>query len=208
MNRPIQLGVLISGGGTTLVNIHDKITGGQLEARIRCVVSSSKRAAGVDKARQLGYPVHVIGRKKYPDDDTYSAAINTVLAQYTIDLVVLAGFLKKYLPAEQFSTACINIHPALIPAFCGYGYYGMRVHEAVWQKGCRVSGCTVHLVTPEYDAGPIIIQKAVALKSKDSPEAIRAKVFALECQAMPEAIALFQQGRIRFEGTRAVIEDD
>ncbi len=203
----LKLGVLISGGGTTMLNLHEHIARGALAAEIVCVISSRSKAAGLERARELGYPAQFIGRRRFDSDEAFSHAIDAVLARHGVELVVLAGFLRKYLPGEAYAQATLNIHPALIPSFCGQGYYGMKVHEAVWRHGCRVSGCTVHLVDEEYDAGPIIIQKAVALDSRDSPEDIRRKVFALECEAYPEAIRLFIEKRIRFENGRAIIEE-
>ncbi|MDJ0841132.1 MAG: phosphoribosylglycinamide formyltransferase [Acidobacteriota bacterium] len=203
----MKLGILISGGGTTMINLHEQIQAGRLDAEIACVVSSRSKVAGVERARGLGYPTYFVGRKKYGSDEDYSRAVDEKLKAHGVQLVVLAGFLRKYLPGYPFQERTINIHPALIPAFCGHGYYGMKVHQAVWEKGCRVSGCTVHLVNDEYDAGPIILQKAVAVADKDTPEDIRRKVFEAECEAYPEAIRYFIQNRIRFEGNRAVIDE-
>lgn len=207
MNRPLNLAILISGGGTTLLNLHERIQQGKLQARMVCVVSSSARAAGVSRAQALGYAVQVVKPKRSEDPQSYSQRIHQVLASHDVDLIVLGGFLRLFYPPRSHVKACINIHPALIPAFCGKGYYGMRVHQAVWDKGCRVSGCTVHFVNEEYDAGAIIIQRAVNLSSTDDPEAIRAKVFAAECEALPEAINLFAEGRILWKEGRILIAD-
>lgn len=202
----LRLGVLISGGGTTMVNLHEAIEAGHLKAKIACVISSRRKAPGITKAQDRGYPTHILGRKGYDSDAAYSAAIDQILDQHQVDLVVLAGFLRRYLPPPRWSQRCINIHPALLPAFGGKGFYGRHVHEAVWQKGCKISGCTVHLVTNAYDQGPIIVQKAVAINHRDDPDSIARKVFALECQALPEAIGYFAANRIRFENGRAIIE--
>ena len=200
-----RIAVLISGGGTTFLNLHEKISAGSLQASIVGVVSSSSKAAGLSLARERGYPTFVVRRRKYADDHQFSQAIDHHLKACRPDLIVLGGFLKKYLPPAQWAERCINIHPALIPAFCGPGFYGMKVHQAVWARSSRVSGCTVHLVTPEYDAGPIIVQKTAALAPADSPEDIRRKVFEKECEALPEAIRLFIDRRVTFSNGRCLI---
>ena len=205
MNATLRLGVLISGGGTTFLNLHEHIQSGRLNAEIACVVSSRRKVAGVTRARDLGYPTFAVARSKYEDDAGFSSAITKILSDHGAELAVLAGFLKIYLPSGPFAQRCINIHPALIPAFCGKGFYGNRVHQAVWERSCKVSGCTVHLVNEHYDEGPIIVQKSCAIHDQDSPEDIRRKVFELECEALPEAITLFAEDRIRFEAGRSII---
>ena len=202
----LRLGILISGGGSTMLNLHERIKNGTLDAEIACVISSRSRVKGVERARNLGYPTFFVGRKKYDSDQAYSDAISVHLNEHQVDLVILAGFLRKYLPAARYKDRCLNIHPALIPSFCGKGFYGMKVHEAVWQNGNRITGCTVHLVDEEYDSGPIIVQKAVPVTSADTPEEIAARVFAAECEAYPEAIRYFIEDRIRLKNGRAWIE--
>lgn len=203
--RPLKIAVLISGSGTTLDNLHEKIKAGVLPAEIVQVVSSKSKAAGVAKAQNYGFATAVVARRKYESDEAFSTAIGDVVRQAGAELIVLGGFLKRFLPPQDYAERCINIHPSLIPAFCGAGFYGMRVHEAVWRKGCRVSGCTVHLVNEVYDEGPIIVQRAVELTHDDKVEDIRRKVFELECEALPEAISYFAENRIRFEAGRAVV---
>lgn len=204
--RPLKIAVLISGGGTTLDNLHAKIQAGDLAAEVVQVISSKTKAAGVAKARDYGYAVSVVSRRKYASDRDFSEAIGDLVRQAGAELIVLGGFLKMFLPPADYAERTINIHPSLIPAFCGAGFYGMRVHEAVWRKGCRVSGCTVHLVNEVYDEGPIIVQRAVELDHSDDAEAIRRKVFALECEALPEAIRYFAEGRITFRDGRAWVD--
>jgi formyltetrahydrofolate-dependent phosphoribosylglycinamide formyltransferase len=204
--QPLKIAVLISGGGTTLDNLHARIQVGQLNAEIVQVISSKSKAGGVAKAQGYGYSTKVIGRRKYASDEAFSEAIGDAVRQAGAQLIVLGGFLKRFLPPVDYAQRCINIHPSLIPSFCGAGYYGMRVHEAVWRKGCRVSGCTVHLVNEIYDEGPIIVQRAVALEDSDDPSDIQRKVFELECEALPLAISYFAEDRIRFENGRAVIQ--
>ncbi len=201
----MKLGILISGGGTTFLNLERHIREGQLAASIACVISSSTKAAGLERARALGYPATAVIRARYADDEAFSAALNAELQAHGAELVVLAGFLKRYLPAPAYHQRTLNIHPSLIPAFCGHGYYGMKVHEGVWARGCMVSGCTIHLVDAEYDAGPIVLQRTVALCGEDTPEDIRRKVFEAECEAYPEAIRLFVEDRIRIVDGRVLI---
>ena len=177
----LKLAVLLSGSGRTLDNFHDRIADRTLDARIEVVISNVADALGLTKARNYGYPAfHAVG----------NAAINAIMADYDIDLICLAGYLKLYEPPPELARAVLNIHPALIPAFCGAGFYGMRVHRAVKARGVKVSGCTVHFANEIYDEGPIVVQKCVALEDTDTPEDIAAKVFAMECEAFPEAINL------------------
>jgi phosphoribosylglycinamide formyltransferase-1 len=199
-----RLGILISGGGTTMLNLHRYISEGRLDAEIAVVISSKSKAKGVQRARDLGYPVEVVVRRKFDSDEAFSTAINQHLVAAKIDLVCLAGFLKLYLPGPSYRGRTLNIHPSLIPAFCGHGYYGMKVHEAVWQRGCRVSGCTVHLVNDQYDEGPILVQKVVEINPEDTPEDIQKKVAEKENEAYPEAIRMMIEDRVRIENSRMV----
>jgi phosphoribosylglycinamide formyltransferase 1 len=176
-----NMAVLLSGSGRTLDNFHERIVAGDLQAEIRVVVSNVAGVLGLEKAERYGYPAFFA-----KDND----AINRILANYDIDLIVLAGYLKLYTPPDSLRRAVLNIHPALIPSFCGAGYYGHHVHEAVKARGCTVSGCTVHFANEEYDAGPIVLQRCVALEDSDSPDEIAARVFAVECEVYPEAINL------------------
>jgi len=177
----LKLAVLLSGSGRTLDNFHDRIAEGSLNASVEVVISNVADALGLQKARNYGYPAfHAQGNQ----------AINAIIKEYDIDLVCLAGYLKLYEPPPDLARAVLNIHPALIPAFSGDGFYGMRVHRAVKAKGCKVSGCTVHFANEVYDEGPIVVQKCVALDDLDTPDDIAAKVFAKECEAFPEAINL------------------
>lgn len=175
----MKMAVLLSGSGRTLDNFHECLRNGAMGGSIEVVISNKAGVLGLEKARRYGYPAF-----HAPDND----AINAILAGYSIDLVLLAGFLKLYSPPPHLARAVLNIHPSLIPAFCGDGFYGMRVHRAAHARGVKVSGCTVHFANQEYDQGPIVVQKCVALDDGDSPEDIAAKVFAAECEAFPEAI--------------------
>jgi phosphoribosylglycinamide formyltransferase 1 len=174
-----KLAVLLSGSGRTLDNFHQRIVEGSLSAGIQVVISNVGDALGLVKAQRYGYPAFYCGDNR---------AINATLADYDIDIICLAGYLKLYVPPDKLSRAVINIHPALIPSFCGPGFYGHHVHEAVRRRGCTVSGCTVHFADAEYDHGPIILQRCVELGYDDDADTIAAKVFAVECQAFPEAI--------------------
>lgn len=174
-----KLAVLLSGSGRTLDNFHACVQAGTLAARIEVVVANVAGALGLEKAKRYGYPAF------YAKDNE---AINRILAEYDIDLIVLAGYLKLYTPPEPLRRCVLNIHPALIPSFCGAGFYGHHVHEAVKAKGCTVSGCTVHFANEFYDQGPIVLQRCVALDDNDTPDDIAARVFAVECETYPEAI--------------------
>jgi phosphoribosylglycinamide formyltransferase 1 len=176
-----KMAVLLSGSGRTLDNFHRKIEQGFLQGRIQVVISNQRNALGLEKAGSYGYPAFHAA-----DND----AINAVLKDFAVDLICLAGFLKLYAPPAHLRRAVLNIHPSLIPAFSGAGFYGMRVHRAVKARGVKVSGCTVHFADEEYDEGPIIVQKCVPLTEEDTAEDIAAKVFAAECEAYPEAINL------------------
>lgn len=171
----------MSGSGRTLDNFHDRIAAETMQGSIEVVVSNVDGVLGLDKAKKYGYPAFVAST---------SEETNNILADYNIELILLAGYLKLYTPPENLKRAVINIHPALIPSFCGDGFYGMRVHRAAKQRGVRVSGCTVHFANEIYDEGPIIVQKCVPVFAEDTPDDIAARVFEAECEAFPEAINL------------------
>jgi phosphoribosylglycinamide formyltransferase-1 len=179
-----KMAVLLSGSGRTLDNFHERIEAGSLKAEIKVVISNSKDALGLEKARNYGYPAFpAVGNE----------ATNAILKDYDINLICLAGYLKLYEPPPELQRCVLNIHPALIPSFCGDGFYGMRVHRAVHAKGCKVSGCTVHFANEIYDEGPIVVQKCVPLEDTDTPDDIASKVFEIECLAFPEAINLVDE---------------
>lgn len=205
MQGLIDLGVLISGTGRTLQNLIDKMQGGSLEARIRVVISSRPDAPGLERAKNHAIPRVVVDRGLYRDVETFSKAITGHLDSHGVDLVVLAGFNCLYKIPEKYLGRVMNIHPALIPSFCGKGYYGEKVHRAVLDSGAKVSGCTVHFADNSYDHGPIIIQRVVPVLDGDTPETLANRVFQEECIAYPEAIRLFQQGRLRIEGRKVSI---
>lgn len=175
----LKMAVLLSGSGRTLDNFHERIEAGSLQAQVQVVISNVADVLGLEKAENYGYPAFHAGSND---------AINSILKEYDVDIIALAGYLKLYTPPSSLSKAVINIHPSLIPAFCGDGFYGSRVHKAVKKRGCLVSGCTVHFANEIYDDGPIIYQQSVVLDYDDTPGDIATKVFAAECEAFPEAI--------------------
>ncbi|WP_010584970.1 phosphoribosylglycinamide formyltransferase [Schlesneria paludicola] len=202
LERPIRLAVLISGGGTTLMNLMAKIRQGELSAEIRVVLASRAECAGVKRAQELGLPCHVIARKTFESVADFSHAIFSQCRANEVDLVVCGGFLSLMTVPDDFLGRVINTHPALIPVFCGKGFYGHHVHEAVIARGVRISGCTIHFADNEYDHGPIIEQRAVPVLDSDTPDDLAARVFASECEALPEAIRRFASGQLEIDGSR------
>ena len=195
-----NIAVLVSGGGTNLQSILDAQDRGELgESRVTLVISSNPDAYALTRAAKHGIPTEVLVRRDFPDIAAYSAAIRDALLEAKADLVVLAGFMTiiDEQVFEAFPYQIINIHPALIPSFCGKGYYGLRVHEAALKKGVKLSGATVHFVIPECDAGPIILQKAVEVRDDDTPETLQKRIMAeAESELMPKAVRLFCEDRI------------
>ena len=205
MINKINLGVLLSGGGNTLQNFIDQIEKGKLNATIQVVISSKSDVVGLDRARKHGIPTAVVPYSNYKNVDAFSQAITAELDKYPIDLITLAGFVHFYKIPEKYKGKVMNIHPGLIPAFCGHNYYGSKVHEAVINYGAKVSGGTVHFADNVYDNGPIIIQRAVPVLEDDTPESLAVRVFKEECEAYPEAIRLFAAGRLKIEGRKVRI---
>ncbi len=185
----LKIAVLLSGSGRTLDNFHERIGQGTLDAEIQVVISNVRDAQGLSKAEKYGYPAFYAAGNE---------AINAILQDYTVDIICLAGFLKLYEPPPALARSVINIHPSLIPAFSGDGFYGSRVHRAVRERGCLVSGCTVHFASEVFDEGPIIIQKSVDLDYEDTSETIATKVFAAECETFPEALNRVNEKGIDF----------
>jgi formyltetrahydrofolate-dependent phosphoribosylglycinamide formyltransferase len=200
MNPSVRLAVLISGGGTTLQNLLDHIADGGLQAQIVLVISNRAEAFGLSRAEQAGITTAIVPAKDYASREQFSQRIFDLCRQAGVDLVCLAGFLQLIRIPDDFQARVMNIHPALIPAFCGKGYYGERVHEAALAYGVKISGCTVHFADNVYDHGPIILQRAVPVLDDDTPETLAERVFKEECKAYPEAIRLFASGKLRFEG--------
>jgi formyltetrahydrofolate-dependent phosphoribosylglycinamide formyltransferase len=195
--KPLRLGVLLSGGGRTLLNLLDEIAAGRLAAEVAVVVAS-RECAGAERARAAGLNVQVVPFRQYGPSklEEYSQTINALLDAAEVDLVTLAGFLSMWIVPDRYAGRVMNIHPALLPKYGGKGMFGRRVHEAVLAAGDTVSGCTVHLVTNEYDAGPIVLQRKVPVKPDDTPDELAGRVFEQECIAYTEAIRLFAAGRL------------
>jgi len=202
--QPLPIAVLISGGGTTLRNLLEKIKAGELPIEIRLVISSSPDARGLQYAAEAGIPSLVVEKKK-ASAAAFSEAVFDACRRADVKYVVMGGFLKHVLIPPDFENRVINIHPALIPAFCGKGMYGMRVHEAVLEYGVKLTGCTVHVVDNEYDHGPIILQQPVEVQPGDTPESLQARVFAAECEAYPQALRLLASGVVLVQGRRVSI---
>ena len=194
MSAPLPIAVLISGGGTTLRNLIERIKAGALPVEIRLVISSSSQAGGIQYATAADIPTMIVEKKKSVSDEEFSEAIFGPCRAAGVQYVVMGGFLKHVLIPPDFQNRVLNIHPALLPAFGGKGMYGLRVHEAVLAAGEKVSGCTVHFVDNEYDHGPIILQRQVEVGDGDSPETLQARVFAAECEAYPDALRQLSAG--------------
>lgn len=195
----IKIGALVSGGGTNLQAIMDAIDRDGIDAEVTAVVSSKDGAYALERASARGIETAVMRKKDYESPKDYDIALAEFFKERDIDLIVYAGFMLILGPdfVNQFENKMINIHPALIPSFCGKGYYGLHVHEAVLKAGVKVTGATVHFVTAECDAGPIILQKAVEVKDDDTPEILQRRVMEqAEWVIYPEAVKLFAEGRL------------
>jgi len=208
MHNPIRLAILLSGGGTTLQNLLDRVAAGTLAAEIACVVSNKADAFGLTRARQAGIAAFAVDRKVCASREDFSARIFAPCREADVDLVCLAGFLQLLHIPNDFLNRVLNIHPALIPAFCGKGYHGLAVHRAALEMGVKVSGCTIHFADNEYDHGPIVSQRVVPVLDDDTPDSLAARVFAAECEAYPEAIQWFAEGRLRIEGRKVVLSSE
>lgn len=212
-----NIAVIISGTGRTLKNLIEKSKKGLLLANIAIVISSKKDVLGIKIAREAGIETVVIDRRNFDDDRSFSEQITKTIdeqskklvlsGQGPIRLIVMAGFLHKYLIPKKYRLKVMNIHPALIPSFCGKKFYGERVHQAVWKRGVKVTGCTVHFADNMYDHGPIILQKAVPVFDDDTPESIAQRVFKVECKLYPRAINLFFKGKLSVRNGRVFIKE-
>lgn len=204
---PLPIAVLLSGGGTTMVNLAERIAAGTLDAQIKLVVASNDKAGGIGKARELGLPCDVVRRKDFDDAAAFSQRVFERIREAGCELVCLAGFLSLLVIPDGFRGRVMNIHPSLLPAFGGKGMHGRHVHEAVIASGAESSGCTVHFADNTYDTGPILLQRSCPVLPNDTPEQLAARVFEQECLAYPEAVAAFAAGRVRVEGGRAWVVD-
>ena len=203
--------VLVSGGGTNLQALIDAQKSGIIKnGKITCVISSNPEAYALERARNNNIETEVIRRKDYQEFSEYDKALTQILKNKNADLIVLAGFMTilGHEVISTFKNRIINIHPALIPSFCGEGFYGLRVHKAALEKGVKLSGATAHFVNEVCDGGPIIIQKAVEVKNGDTPETLQKRIMEqAEWKILPEAVSLFCQDKIKVNDNIAVISD-
>lgn len=209
-----RLAVLLSGTGSTMVNLQEHIERGEVPAEIAVVVSSRKGVLGLERAAGLGLETSVLTRRGFKRDgafdaDAYSRALALLLEPFEPDLLVLAGFMTMLTAPVLERWPVVNVHPALLPMFGGEGFYGHHVHEAVLEAGVKITGATVHFADAEYDRGPIIVQQAVPVREDDTPDTLAARVQEAERRIYPRAVALFAQGRLKIEGRRVrVLEEE
>lgn len=206
-----NIAVLVSGGGTNLQALIDAEKRGELgSGKITCVISSKADAYALKRAEDNGIKTRVLVRKDFSDIASYSKAMRDILFEEKADLVVYAGFMTilDENVCDAFENKMINVHPALIPSFCGKGFYGLHVHESALEKGVKVSGATVHFVTAECDAGPIILQKAVEVKEGDTPETLQKRIMQeAEWKILPKAVQLFCDGKITVADGKTIISE-
>lgn len=198
---PLKLAVFISGGGTTLVNLLREIDAGTIPATVSLVLAD-RSCRGIDHAQTREIRTELVRRRDFADVESFSDALFSHCASAGVGLVILGGFLSLIRVPEAFTNRVMNIHPSLIPAFCGPGMYGHHVHEAALSRGVKLSGCTVHFANNDYDAGPIIAQATVPVAEDDTADSLARRVFAAECQLYPQAIRLFAEGRLQVIGDR------
>lgn len=203
MIKPISLAVLISGAGSTLKNLWTRRE--QIPAEISLVLASKKDTLGSQWAKEQKLPLQEIPRNKFTTTEAFSNAITSALEPVQPDLIILAGFIHRYLIPQQYHLKVMNIHPSLIPAFSGKGFYGERVHQAVLERGVWFSGCTVHFADNEYDHGPIILQKIVEVRSSDTVQTLANRVFEAEQEAYPQAIQWYHQKKLKIDGNKVIL---
>jgi formyltetrahydrofolate-dependent phosphoribosylglycinamide formyltransferase len=201
----LRVAVLLSGEGTSLENLFERIDADALPAEIALVIASKAKAGGLERARRRSVPAVAVPRRDHPDITDFNDRIHAELDRREVDLVALLGFLSPFQTRGKWAGRAINVHPALIPAFSGKGFYGRRVYEAVLEAGVRVTGATVHFADDEYDHGPIILQEPVAVRDDDTPESLATRVQAVERELVPRAIRLIAEGRLALEGRRVRI---
>jgi phosphoribosylglycinamide formyltransferase-1 len=204
MARKIKVGVMASGGGTNLQAIIDRAADGRLDAEVAIVISDVADAYALERARIAGVHYAFIDPRDFPHREAFNQALIEKLRDHEVELVALAGYLRITTDnfVDAFEGRIMNIHPSLIPAFCGKGMHGLRVHQAALDYGVKVTGCTVHFVTKEVDAGPIILQRTAPVMDDDTAETLSARVLEQEHEAYSEAIQLFAEGRLRIVGRR------
>ncbi|PQO42182.1 phosphoribosylglycinamide formyltransferase [Blastopirellula marina] len=204
--NPLKIAVLISGGGTTLRNLLERIDQDHLPLEIVLVISSSRTAKGMVFAENANIPCKIITTQDHPQIADFSADIFHACRKAGVELVVMGGFLKRIAVPADFENRVVNIHPSLIPSFCGEGFYGGRVHAAVLEYGAKLSGCTVHFVDDHYDHGPIIAQQAVEVLPGDTPATLAERVFEAECQLYPATISAIAEGRVSAAGRQITVQ--
>jgi len=204
VSPPIRLAVCVSGEGTTLQNLIDQTKKRRLKAEIVQVVASRPRIGAIARAEAARIPL-ALANYNSRSKTAFSTSVFEPIRHAKADLVILAGFLSLLKIPPDYTGRVLNIHPALVPAFCGKGYYGAKVHEAVLASGVKVSGCTVHFADNTYDTGPIVVQRPVPVLENDTIDTLAARVFKEECGALPEAITLFADGRLKLDGRRVHI---
>lgn len=206
---PVKIGVLISGGGTNLQSIIDNIESNNINGQIEVVISNRKLAYGLERAKKHNIDAIYINSKEYSDQESFNDSIIEELEKRDVELVILAGYLKilskKFI--QKYKNRIINIHPSLIPSFCGMGYYGLKVHEAAIEYGVKVSGATVHFVDEKADTGPIILQDTVKIDECDTAESLQQKVLKIEHKILPLAVKYYCDGKIKVNGRKVILED-
>jgi formyltetrahydrofolate-dependent phosphoribosylglycinamide formyltransferase len=203
---PLRIAVLLSGSGRTLQNLLDLRAAGQLDIDVSLVIASRPGLAGSERAAKAGLGHCVIDRRGSADVHEFSRAVFARCDAARVDLICLAGWLSLLIIPPHYAGRIMNIHPSLLPSFGGRGMYGRRVHQAVLDAGCKISGCTVHFVDATYDTGPIILQRVCPVLDTDTADDLAHRVFEEEKLAYPEALRLFQQGRLRIDGRRVRVE--
>ncbi|MBQ7030497.1 MAG: phosphoribosylglycinamide formyltransferase [Thermoguttaceae bacterium] len=199
MAKKLPIAVLISGTGRTLKNLLDRVEAGKLDVDVRLVVSSSERASGLQYAEQNGIPMAIVKSSEFMTKEEFSDAVFDACRKAKVEYVAMCGYLKLLAIPPDFATRVLNIHPSLIPSFCGENYYGRRVHDAALRRGVKVSGATVHFVDNEYDHGPIILQKTVPVYDNDTVDTLSDRVLLdAEFVAYPEALQLLAEDRVKF----------
>ncbi|CAN5648280.1 phosphoribosylglycinamide formyltransferase [soil metagenome] len=201
----LRVAVLLSGSGRTLENLIERRSNGSLDIEIPVVISSRLNVRGVEVGRGAGIETHVVSRRDAPSPGELSRRVLAILEPHDIDLIVLAGYLLRLEILPRWQGKILNIHPSLLPLFGGQGMYGHHVHEAVLASGMKVSGCTVHIVNEEYDAGPIVAQRCVPVEPGDTAEKLASRVFDTECELYPEVLQAFAEGRVQHHGGTVTI---
>jgi formyltetrahydrofolate-dependent phosphoribosylglycinamide formyltransferase len=200
--RRLRIAFLLSGSGTTLENLFERIEAGDVPGEVVLVASDRPGAGGLERARRRGVPTAVVERRAYRDGAAFDAAMSAAVRPFAPDLVVMGGFLSLWRLPPDLHGRVMNVHPSLLPAFGGKGLYGERVHRSVLDAGVKVTGCTVHFVDDEYDHGPIVAQAAVLVEDGDTPETLAHRVQDAERRLYPACIRLFAEGRLAVEGRR------